>query len=212
MIKVTAETHGERRKIIQRIAKDYTNNLGQIRLTSAFANHPEYQKQLAELGLDGPIKLNAYVLHMRRKDLLPPSGYSGRSRPPKVKIGGRPSGSRGKHLPEEHYQTAFKLIRDYRHGSKVDWRRAFIEHPDIAKLLDYPSNKCSSFLNRARNRFEREGRPAQTLPDAPPPAVVAPPPDPLPFNYCPKCGTNLLMFITAFRVANKHSHRNGGRE
>lgn len=38
----------------------------------------------------------------------------------------------------------------------------------------------------------------------------APPPEPLPFNFCPKCGTNLLLFVTAFKVADKHSHGRGG--
>ncbi len=125
-----------------------------------------------------------------------------------------------KHVPEETYQQIFELIRQYKRGEKVDWGLAFEQHPELGKEIGYNGPKHSramSFLNRARDRF-KQGRTENRLPEsvpvpvhvngtAPVAAAPAPEPEPLPFNYCPKCGTNLLMFMTALRIAAKHSRR-----
>ena len=215
------QLHAQRQKVMLSIAKQFTNERGQVKLADAFKAQPDYQTQLADLGLDSPTRLNAYVLHMRRTGVLPQTvGFEGQKAPRKPHRKGVGSGNR-KHMPEETYQQAFELIRQYRKGNKVDWAIAFHEHPELAKEMGYNGpghNACMSFLNRARNRF-KEGRTGARLPSHEPTASLpaangvvaapapAPEPEPLPFNYCPKCGTNLLMFMTALKIAAKHSRR-----
>ncbi len=99
------QLHAQRQKVMLDIAKHYTNERGQVKLKDAFKEKPEYEQTLADLGLDSPTRLNAYVLHMRRQGILPQTkGFEAQKQPRPHRKGMSKGGRTGrKHVPEETY-------------------------------------------------------------------------------------------------------------